>query len=111
MQNQNQRVGSGSADNPCCNSRLYKKCAPIENWARRKMYDIEIPQMRSNLKTPQSTPHGLRRIKLYTQNNLSVEYSPLAAFISPPRKGSAEGLSFISLLLGKLYRVKFYVLS
>jgi hypothetical protein len=75
------------------------------------MYDIEIPQMRSNLKTPQSTPHGLRRIKLYTQNNLSVEYSPLAAFISPPRKGSAEGLSFISLLLGKLYRVKCYVLS
>ena len=58
--------------------------------------------MSGNLKTPQSTLHGLRRIKLYMQNNYFVEYFPLAAFISPPRKESTEGLSFTSLLLGEI---------
>ena len=50
------------------------------------MYDNVFSQMGSNLKTPQSTPHGLRRIRLYMQNNHSVEYSPLAALSALPKK-------------------------
>ena len=48
-------------------------------------------------------------IRLCQKKTGRTVYVPLVKQTGAPRKGSAEGLSFISLLLGRLYRSKFCI--